>query len=391
MNPTVSDVLTALLWALVGGAVAWLGTMPFRRRSLTGLLLSVVLTGTAASVAAVLASVHEMILSMRDQTRTILVALVAGVLAALVAAVAARRLARDNEVLRTAIAQLGRGQVPDDDGGELSGELREVRTELGDVARALAETREREQNLESSRRELISWISHDLRTPLAGLRAVAEALEDGVADNPDLAYKQIAAAVERLSGMVEDLFDLSRLQAGAFSADTERLSLDDLVSDCLAALQPLAQAQSVRLTGSVSQTASVTGNGPELNRALTNVVANAIRHTPAGGTVDVRVGLARGGAGSPAGRGAGSGELAEVSVRDECGGIAADDLPRIFDVGYRGESARTPGGADPGGAGLGLAIARGILRAHEGSAEVENVAGGCRFTLRLPLSGAEPG
>ena len=377
MNATVSNVLTALLWALVGGAAAWLGTMPFRRRSLTGLLMSVVLTGTAASVAAVLASVHEMILSMRDQTRTILVALVAGVLAALVAAVAARRLARDNEVLRSAIAQLGRGQVPDEDGGEISGELRDVRTELGEVARALAETRERERALESSRRELISWISHDLRTPLAGLRAVAEALEDGVADNPDLAYKQIAAAVERLSGMVEDLFDLSRLQAGAFSANTEQLSLDDLVSDCLAALQPLAQAQSVRLTGSVAQTASVTGNGPELNRALTNVVANAIRHTPAGGTVEVRVGVSAGGGGA---------ELAEVSVRDECGGIPAADLPRIFDVGYRGASARTPGGVDPGGAGLGLAIARGILHAHEGSAEVENIAGGCRFTLRLPAA-----
>ena len=378
MNATLSNVLTALLWALIGGAVAWLGTMPFRRRSLTGLLMSVVLTGTAASVAAVFASVHEMILSMRDQTRTILVALVAGVLAALVAAVAARRLARDNEVLRSAIAQLGRGQVPDDDGDEISGELRDVRTELGEVARALAETRERERALESSRRELITWISHDLRTPLAGLRAVAEALEDGVADNPDLAYKQITAAVERLSGMVEDLFDLSRLQAGAFSADTELLSLDDLVSDCLAALAPLAQAQSVRLTGRVTQTASVTGNGPELNRALTNVVANAIRHTRAGGTVEVQVGLAGGDTDS--------GELAEVSVRDECGGIAAADLPRIFDVGYRGASARTPGGPDRGGAGLGLAIVRGILQAHEGSADVENVAGGCRFTLRLPAT-----
>ena len=377
MNATLSNVLTALLWALIGGAVAWLVTMPFRRRSLTGLLMSVVLTGTAASVAAVLASVHEMILSMRDQTRTILVALVAGVLAALVAAVAARRLARDNEVLRSAIAQLGRGQVPDDDGDEISGELREVRTELSEVARALAETRERERALESSRRELISWISHDLRTPLAGLRAVAEALEDGVADNPDLAYKQIAAAVERLSGMVEDLFDLSRLQAGAYSADTEQLSLDDLVSDCLAALAPLAQAQSVRLTGRVAQSTSVTGNGPELNRALTNVVANAIRHTPAGGTVEVQVGLSPGADGS---------EVAEVSVRDECGGIAAADLPRIFDVGYRGASARTPGGADPGGAGLGLAIVRGILHAHDGSADVENVAGGCRFSLRLPAT-----
>jgi signal transduction histidine kinase len=236
----------------------------------------------------------------------------------------------------------------------------------------LAESRTRERALESSRRDLVAWVSHDLRTPLAGLRAMAEALEDGVADDPELYYKQIGASVERLNQMVDDLFDLSRIQAGAVSRDLESIALDDLVSDCLAALEPLAASQGVRLSGSVDGPVPVTGNGPELNRVLTNLVGNAIRHTRADGTVDVRVGV------GPAG--------AEVLVSDQCGGIPVAHLPRVFDIGFRGEAARTPhGGERSGGAGLGLAITRGIVEAHEGTVDVENTADGCRFRVRLPV------
>jgi signal transduction histidine kinase len=227
--------------------------------------------------------------------------------------------------------------------------------------------------LEAARRELVSWVSHDLRTPLAGLRAMAEALEDGVVDNPELYYKQIGTSVERLNQMVEDLFDLSRIQAGEMSHDAERIALDDLVSDCVAALEPLAAAQGVELTGSVTGTAAVTGSGPELNRALTNLVANAIRHTRAEGRVDVRVSVA-------------ADALAEVVVRDECGGIPAEQLGRVFDVGFRGEAARTPHTRDYTGAGLGLAITRGIVEAHDGTVDVENAPGGCRFRMRLPVT-----
>ena len=220
----------------------------------------------------------------------------------------------------------------------------------------------------------MSWVSHDLRTPLAGLRAMAEALEDGVVDDPELYYKQIGASVERLNQMVEDLFDLSRIQAGVMSRDSESIALDDLVSDCLAALEPLATAQGVQLSGSGSGAAAITGSGPELNRALTNLVANAIRHTRAQGRVDVRVGVT-----SEPGH-------AEVVVSDECGGIPDEHLDRVFDVGFRGEAARTPHAQDHTGAGLGLAITRGIVEAHDGTVEVENAPGGCRFRVRLPVA-----
>jgi signal transduction histidine kinase len=378
VNPTLSSVLTAILWAVIGGGLVWLVTLPLRRRSLSGLLASVVLTGTAASVAAVLGSVREMLLPMHEQTKAVVVAVIAGLIAAVTAGVAARRLVNDNEVLRDAIADLGRGHVADHGGGRrLSAELEATRRQLSETASVLAESRERERALEASRRELVAWVSHDLRTPLAGLRAMSEALEDGMVDDPELYYKQIAASVDRLGGMVDDLFDLSRLQAGTYAHDMENISLDDLVSDCLAALEPLATAQQVRLTGSVTAPAAVTGSVPELNRALTNLVANAIRHTRAEGHVDVRVGLTSVGAES----------VAEVVVHDQCGGIAPDDLARVFDVGYRGESARTPHSANPAGAGLGLAITRGIIAAHDGTVDVENADDGCRFRLLLPVAG----
>jgi signal transduction histidine kinase len=301
------------------------------------------------------------------------VALVAGLMSALAAARAARTFARDNRSIYAAMAALRQGRVPDPEGRRLSGELQRLHEELAGTARTLTESRNRERALESSRRELVAWVSHDLRTPLAGLRAMAEALEDGVAASPERYYKQIRIEVDRLAGMVDDLFEISRLQAGAPSSRTERVCLDDLVSDCVAALEPVAGVQGVRLVGRSEAAAEVLGNGAELNRALTNLLVNAVRHTGPTGTVQITL------------RGSDD-HSAEVTVRDECGGIAAEDLGRVFDVGFRGEPARTPQPGLGAGAGLGLAITRGIVSAHDGSVEVRNAGAGCEFTVRLPLA-----
>ncbi len=313
-----------------------------------------------------------MALSDSEGAMTIAVALVSGLVASALAARAGRRLAQDNDVLRVAIVDLGAGRVPTTDGRPLTAELEQLRTELAETAARLAGSRERERALESSRRELVAWVSHDLRTPLASLRAISEALEDGVSDSPEQYYKQIHSAVDRLTTMVDDLFELSRIQAGSFALDTEHVALDDLVSDCLAALDPLARAQGVRLSGHATGAATVLGNGQELNRALTNLVANAIRHTRSDGVVDVLVTAAPG--------------RAEVTVRDECGGIPSEELERVFDVGFRGEPARSPGPIGSGGAGLGLAITRGIVEAHGGTVDVANVGEGCSFTVSLPVA-----
>ena len=378
MNDTLSIVLTASAWAAGGGLAVWLVTMPLRRRSIVALLASIVLTGTIASVAAVIGSVHAMFLTTNELVVTVTVAIVAGLGAAIAAAAAGRRLTKDNRALHRAVTEVGLGRVPDDDGPKLTSELNDVRHELSATARRLAASRERERALEASRRELVAWVSHDLRTPLAGLRALTEALEDGLVDDPQLSYKRMHADVDRLATMVDDLFELSRIQSGVPAVATERISLDDVVSDCLAALQPLATEQGVELRGHSDRALAVTGNVRELNRALTNLVANAIRHTPAGGTVDVAVGAVT--ADDDAGT------TAVVRVRDECGGIPESDVPRLFDVGFRGEPARTPQAEAVSRAGLGLAITRGIVEAHDGSVDVQNVHGGCEFTVRLPVA-----
>jgi signal transduction histidine kinase len=238
------------------------------------------------------------------------------------------------------------------------------------------EARDRERSAEASRRELIAWISHDLRTPLAGIRAMAEALADGVVSAPrDVAgYAQrIGTETNRLSGMVDDLFELSRITAGALRLTMSAISLQDVVADALVGQTPVAQRKRVNLLANAEAWPVVIGSDPELARVVRNLVSNAIRHTPPDGTVAVQVGI--------------DGGQAVLAVDDACGGIPEHELARVFDVAYRGSSARTPGGADdPAGAGLGLAIAKGLVEAHRGSIDAHNHGPGCRFEVRLPLA-----
>jgi signal transduction histidine kinase len=378
---------TALLWGGFGAAAAWLITWPLSRRSQPLAFLSVAIVATAASISALIGNNRAMFLSLGDEYATVSVAAMAGIIAAATAMLMSRRFTRDTRSVHEAVDRLRTGLPPTDDGRRLSGELRRLRSELDATGVALSATRERERGLESSRRELVAWVSHDLRTPLAGLRAMAEALEDGIAESPERYHKQIRIEVDRLAGMVDDLFEISRLQAGAPRTRADRVNLDDLVSDCVAALEPVATLQRVQLVrqltpGIDTSSQEVVGNSAELNRALTNLLINAIRHSSPEATVAISISSIHDE----------SGPAVRVQVRDQCGGIAAADLPRLFDVGFRGEPARTPslepGGAAGlgGGAGLGLAITRGIIAAHQGSIAVDNTADGCEFTVRLPLA-----
>ncbi len=371
MTLSLANVAWALLWSAAAAIAVWFVLLPVRRRALLGVLSSVVLTGTAASLGAMLSAVHAMLLPTSELVTVVVLTVLAGVIGTVAAGAAARRLAQDNRLLHSAVADLAAGRVPATSGRPLTAELERLRTDLASTARALSETRDRERGLEAARRELVSWVSHDLRTPLAGLRAIAEALEDGIADDPSSYYKQISSAVDRLNDMVDDLFDLSRIQAGDIRPATETVSLDDLASDVLVALAPLARTSGVTLRGTPAGSAFVRGDAAQLDRAVTNLVANAIRHTATGGAVTICVDLAQ--------------QDARVSVSDECGGIPEADLPRVFDVGFRGESARTPHDDGTAGAGLGLAIARGIVEAHHGTVAVANHGAGCTFRLALPL------
>ena len=171
--------------------------------------------------------------------------------------------------------------------GAATAELAALSRELAATSARLAASRERERALEASRRELVAWISHDLRTPLAGLRAMAEALEDGVAADPDRYHRQIRTEVERLNDMVGDLFELSRIHAGALALTPTRMSVYDLVGDALAGADPLAREHGVRLVGDRVEPVPVEVDGKEMTRVLANLLVNAIRRTPADGTVAV--------------------------------------------------------------------------------------------------------
>ncbi|GAA2362194.1 HAMP domain-containing sensor histidine kinase [Saccharopolyspora halophila] len=232
------------------------------------------------------------------------------------------------------------------------------------------EARARERQAEASRRELVAWISHDLRTPLAGIRAMAEALSDGVVDEPGevCAYAdRIRDETGRLSRMVDDLFELSRITAGALQLEFSTVPLRDVVSEAIAAEHPRAQRRGVRLRTDTSEWPVVTGSDPELARVVRNLLSNAIRHTPAEGTVVLTAGVDDG--------------RAWLRVDDACGGIDPQDLDRVFEVAYRGNRAR-----DDEGGGLGLAIAQGLVQAHDGTIRAANRGAGCRFEVRLPLA-----
>ncbi|MQA11580.1 MAG: sensor histidine kinase [Pseudonocardiaceae bacterium] len=239
------------------------------------------------------------------------------------------------------------------------------------------EARERERAAESSRRELVAWISHDLRSPLAGIRAMGEALADGVVSQPqevaDYAHR-ISGEATRLSGMVDDLFELSRITSGALQLTMSEVPLQEVVSDALGGQQQVAHRKRVRLHANASSWPVVLGSDPELGRVMRNLVANAIRHTPPDGTVAVQVGEDRG--------------HAVIAVDDACGGIPEHELERVFDVAFRGTAARTPVREDgaPASTGLGLAIAKGLVEAHRGNIDVHNHGPGCRFEVRLPLA-----
>ena len=241
------------------------------------------------------------------------------------------------------------------------------------------EARERERAAEASRRELVAWISHDLRTPLAGIRAMAEALADGVVSSPTevAGYaNRIGGESRRLSGMVDDLFELSRITAGALQLTMSQVALGEVVSDVLAAQVPVAQRKRVRVLANAATAPVVLGSDPELARVVRNLVSNAIRHTPPDGTVAVQVGV--------------DGSDAVLAVDDACGGIPDAELSRVFDVAFRGSAARTPSRSasaeEQVGGGLGLAIAKGLVEAHKGRIDAHNHGPGCRFEVRLPLA-----
>jgi signal transduction histidine kinase len=239
------------------------------------------------------------------------------------------------------------------------------------------EVRDSERAAEQSRRRLVAFVSHDLRTPLAGIRAVAEAIADGVVTDDEVRTqaKHIEQESIRLSEMVDDLFEMSKINAGAVQPTREQVALDEVVDDVLAAHRIPAQHAGVHLHAELPESpVHILGSDRALVRVLSNLVSNAVAHTPEGGNVTLTVGSDDAGA--------------WARVDDTGVGIDEADLPRVFDVAYRGSNGRVPRADSslPSGSGLGLAIAAGLAHAHGGSLSAHNLDSGARFEVRLPLA-----
>ena len=364
-----------VMFALVITAIGLVALRVLAARSVSVMVTVIVVASVLTSLAGVGVIAHRM-LSGVDQRVVLDLMVIAGLASLAVALFVGRRLTRASRELATAVQGVGENGVYVAPQATLPAELAELSKELTATHERLAQARTRERALEASRRELVAWVSHDLRTPLAGLRAMAEALEDQVVVDPrevNQYHSQIRREVDRLTVMIDDLFELSRIHAGALRLSKRMVGLEDLVAEVVASAEPVARHKGVRLSGAAVRGMPVFVDSAEMGRALRNLVTNAIRHTPSDGGVDVLAEVQSG--------------MACVSVSDACGGIPPGDLPRVFDVAFRGESARTPGPQE--GAGLGLSIARGIVEAHSGQIAVRNAGPGCQFLIRLPL--ARPG
>ena len=387
MRDLLSICAYAAVGAVVAGLLGWPAIVLLRRRSLALSLFTVAAVTAVSLTGSTIAVAQAMLLDRHDYAVVTIVLGVGCVVSLVVAALLSRQVVAGSRALAVAARTVGSDDGFTAPAQPLSAELAALSSELSATSARLAESRKRERALESSRRELIAWISHDLRTPLAGLRAMAEALEDGVADDPARYHSRIRTEVDRLTGMVDDLFELSRIQAGALTLSLSRVSVYDLVGDAIAGAYPLARERGVHLVGDRIEPAPVEVDSREITRVLGNLLINAIRSTPADGTVAVAARQ--------------EDHAVVVSVTDGCGGIDEDDLPRVFETGWRSGTARTPRLAGTAaargaavqhhgdtGAGLGLAIVRGIVEAHAGHASVHNVHGGCCFEIALPSAAA---
>jgi len=250
-------------------------------------------------------------------------------------------------------------------------EIAHLAESINQMALQLQKADRNQREMETLRRDLIAWVSHDLQTPLASIRAMVEALADGVVEDRQTVQRYLTTTqreIGSLSLLIDDLFQMAQLDAGGIPLKRENNSLTDLISDTLESFSALAEKNQVTLSGQVD-----TGIDPvyidaqRIGRALSNLIGNSIRYTPPGGSVQVRARRTSAGI--------------QVDVTDNGDGISAEDLPFIFERFYRSEKSRNRA---TGGTGLGLAIARGIIEAHGGQISVISQPGTTSFQMTLP-------
>jgi signal transduction histidine kinase len=318
-------------------------------------------------VAAVVLFVDQMFVSGHDAFFAVLAALYATALTAWAVRLLGRRALDDVDAVRATLASVGEGR-------------RDVRTGVrgrDEIARLAADVDAmvaRLEDEEGARRSLIAAVSHDLRTPITALRLLADAIDDGVVDAETRREyaARIGTHVRALGALIDDLFELTRLESGDLTWTMERVRVDALLHETIEAMRPAAEAEEVTVTAELDASIAAARANPEkLQRVLFNLIQNAIRHTPPDGSITVRAERVGGGI--------------EIEVADTGSGIDGEHRTRVFEPFYRADGARSDGGA-----GMGLAVSRAIVEAHGGTIWLEETPVGARVRFRLPSEDGAP-
>jgi len=384
MSPSWAELRKlAIYLALAGVASAGLGWVALRgadRMLGTGLrgraFLSSVIAGAVALLNVIIVGQLMFVSTEHDLNLLLTLVIFSAVITAFFSFSVAATVAGRIENIATAIRLLAHGAFATRLAPNGNDEVARLSEDVDLLAARLQAADDQRAALDRERRELTAAISHDLRTPLASLRAMTEALNDGIVDEPAEIrryYATMRREIERLSGMIDDLFELSQLDAGALKLERLPISVQDIAAEVVDAMQAAARLAGVELILNVdSSPPEIEVDGGRIERAIGNLVRNALEHTPGGGRVLVSVAATNGNV--------------DLRVADSGSGIAPSDLPHVWERFYRADTSRGRNG-NGDGAGLGLAITRGIVEAHGGSVEAISGGGdGATFVLRLPLS-----
>lgn len=381
MNPPMGDLramalflsITALISLIAGYGfyrLGWIHRSPrLSWTLLAGYALSSLLTFLNVFVTARLmfASEHDLLLA------TVLLAFAGGI-AMVLGYFLSSALTDKISSLTHAANAIAEGQLSARVQVKGSDEISQLAHTFNEMAARLQEADRSQRETEQLRRDLLAWVGHDLRTPLTSMRAIVEALADGVVSEPRAVRRYLLTAqrdIQSLSTLIDDLFEMAQIDAGGLHLDLHPNSIVDLISDTLEGFSALAREKGITLSGqAASGVDPVHMDARQIGRVLGNLVGNAIRHTPAGGQIEINASLVE------------NGQAVLIEVIDSGEGIPAESLSRVFEQFYRAEQSRNRA---TGGSGLGLAISKSIVESHGGHIGVESTPGqGARFYFVLP-------
>ena len=381
LNPPAEDIQLLLLYMGGSSTVTIGGVYIFYKRhwighlnSLRWTLLVIILITVVLIFANVYFTLQLMYISQHDMMLTTALLVFAGILAFISAMLIASSIIERIHHLNDASEKLAHGELHTRVDIRGNDELAQLAVMFNYMAQMLEETHHQQRQLEQSRRDLIAWASHDLRTPLAAIRAMNEAMLDGVVTDGETTRRyrqQIHQELQHLSQLIDDLFDMAQLDAGHLKLNRKLTPLSQLIDTALTSLNARANQKNILIQSRIPPELPLLNIAPDkIQRVLYNLLDNAIHHTPNGGTVSVSVVPEK------------SGVL--VTVHNTGSVIPADDLAHIFEAFYRGERSRSKDSSGYRGTGLGLAIARGFVEAHGGSIKVmSNAQDGTSFTFSL--------